>query len=264
MELSIGLAGTTPVETVREVAETAERAGFRALWLNETPGTEPLASLAAAAAVTERLRLGVGVVALDRSPAERIAERVGETGVPVERLLLGIGSGGAAHPAAVVERGVLSLRELVPGARVIVGGLGPRVRRIGAELADGVLLNWLTPRAAAAARDEARSQASAAGRPVPLVALYARTAVDEAAHPALRAEADRYASFPQYAANFARLGEGALDASILAGDAAALRQGIGAYADAVDELVLRAVTVGSTAAEIRRIVDAARPAVEQA
>ena len=70
--VSIGLAGGVPVQAIVETATAAERAGLRALWLNETPGVDALAGLAAAAA-TERLLLGVGVVPLDRFPAAVLA-----------------------------------------------------------------------------------------------------------------------------------------------------------------------------------------------
>jgi len=258
MQISIGLAGATPAATVADVASAAENAGLRALWLNETPGVDSLATLAAAAAATERLLLGVGVIPLDRASPESIAERVERAALPLERLILGVGSGGASHAAAVVEAGVRSLRDLV-AAPIVVGGLGPRVRRVGAELGDGVLLNWLPPSAAAEARDEALAQAESAGRPRPRVALYARTAVDAAAHPALVAEAERYAAFPGYAANFARIGHGPLDGSILATDAASLRARIAEYDGAVDELVLRAVTTTNAPAEIRRIITPLAP-----
>jgi len=255
-QISIGLAGATPAATIRAVARAAEHAGLRTLWLNETPGIDALSALAEAAAVTDRLRLGVGVIPLDRSPADSIARRIERAGLPLDRLLLGVGSGGAPHAAAIVEAGVRALREIVE-APIVVGGLGPRVRRVGAELADGVLLNWLPPSAAAEARDEAIAQAEDAGRPRPLVALYARTALDAAAHPVLLAEAERYAAFPGYAANFERFGQGPLDGSILATDGAGLRARSAEYEGAVDELVLRAVTVSDAADEIRRIIDAA-------
>ena len=255
MDLSIGLAGATAPETIREIAEAAERAGLRSLWLNEGPGADALAALVPAAEATSRLRLGVGVVPLDRSPAAALAARVQRLGLPVDRLVLGVGSGGAPHAAAIVETGVRELREHVD-APIVVGGLGPRVRRIGAELADGVLLNWLAPATAAEARDEARAQAEAVGRRRPLVALYARTAIDAQAHPELIAEAERYAAYPGYAANFARIGLGPLDGSILATDPSGLRARVAAYDGAVDELVLRAITVGNTVDEIRRIIDA--------
>lgn len=255
MEISIGVAGATSVTTVRGIARAAEEAGLHALWLNETPGVDALAGLAEAAAATERLRLGVGVIPLDRFPAETTAERVSNSAIPLDRLILGVGSGGALRAARVVADGVEGLRDRVT-APIIVGGLGPLVRRVGAELGDGVLLNWLSPAAAAEARDEARAQAAAAGRPSPHVALYVRTAIDPAAHPALVAEAERYAAFPGYAANFARIGHGPLEGSILATDTASLRARIADYAGAVDELVLRAITPANALDEIRRIVDA--------
>jgi hypothetical protein len=73
---------------------------------------------------------------------------------------------------------------------------------------------------------------------------------------ALEQEAARYEGYPNYAANFARLGHGALDATIRGVDGAALASGIEAYAGAVDELVLRAITADDSAAAIRRLVDA--------
>lgn len=255
-ELSIGLAASTPAATIREVAAAAEGAGLRAFWLNDTPGADAFEGLAAAASVTQRIQLGVGVVPLDRFPPERLAARVERVAIPPERLVLGIGSGAAPHAAAVVERGIHALRGMVRSP-ILVGALGPRVRRVAAEAADGLLLSWLSPSTAALAAAEARAQAADAGRLAPHTVLYARTAIDAEAHPALIAEAERYASFPSYAANFARLDEGPLDGSILATDASSLRAAIDAYAGAVDELVLRAITADNSAAAIRRIIDAA-------
>ncbi len=253
--ISIGLAGSTGADTIRAVARAAEDAGLRALWLNEAPGGDALAGLAAAAEATDRLLLGVGVVALDRSPAPQLAERVERAGIPAARLILGIGSGGAPHAAAVVEAGVRGLRGRI-ASPILVGGLGPRVRRVGAELADGLLLNWLAPETAAAARAEAFAQAAAVGRGRPHVALYARTAIDADAHPILREEAARYAAYPGYAENFARTGHGPLDGSILAVDAEGLLARIAEFDGAVDELVLRAITADGSAAAVRRIIDA--------
>jgi len=255
VDVSLGLAAAAPADTIRDAARAAEEAGLRTFWLNDTPGADALLGLAAAAEVTDRIRLGVGVIALDRWPADRIAERISRAGLPLDRFVLGVGSGAAPHPVATVEAEVRGLRELAV-APILVGALGPRVRRLAAEQADGLLLSWLPPDLAAAARDEAVAPAAAAGRPRPHVALYARTAVDAEAHPALRDEAERYASFPGYAANFARTGRGPLDGSILATDGPSLRVRISEYEHAVDELVLRAITADGSPAAIRGIIDA--------
>jgi alkanesulfonate monooxygenase SsuD/methylene tetrahydromethanopterin reductase-like flavin-dependent oxidoreductase (luciferase family) len=130
------------------------------------------------------------------------------------------------------------------------------MRRLGAERADGLLLSWLTPATASAARDEAVADATAAGRAAPRVVLYARAIAEPGALGALVQESARYAGYPNYAANFARIGHGALDATIRGVDHAALASGIDGYVGAVDELVLRAITVDDSADAVRRFIDA--------
>ncbi|HEY1104852.1 MAG TPA: LLM class flavin-dependent oxidoreductase, partial [Agromyces sp.] len=131
-------------------------------------------------------------------------------------------------------------------AQLIVGALGPRMRRLAAEHGDGALFNWLTPAAAAATTDELHEAAK--GREVRGI-LYTRTTVEAAARPMLEREAASYESFPAYAANFARLGFGAMEATI--GDAAA----VAAYDGAPDELVLRAITPSNSLDDLERFVE---------
>lgn len=239
-DLSIGLTGTTDAETIRALAPRVERLGFAALWVNDVPGGDSLAALRAAAAATERLRLATGVIPLDRRPADALDL----AGLPVDRLTVGIGSGGAPHPLALVRDGIATLRQATDAA-IVVGALGPRMRRLAAEQADGVLYNWLTPAAATEAMTELRD--AAAGRAVRGV-LYVRTIAESAARPALEREADRYAAVPSYAANFERLGVQPIDATITtAAD-------LPAY-DVVDEVVLRAVTPSGSLAELERFVE---------
>ncbi|QEO10760.1 LLM class flavin-dependent oxidoreductase [Protaetiibacter larvae] len=253
--MSLGLPGSLPLHTIREAAVAAESAGLHALWLNDTPGGDSLAGLAAAAGVTTGLQLATGVIPLDRLTASEIAGRVIELGLPRERLTLGVGSGAARHPVPLVAAGIVELEALL-NVRVVLGALGPRMRRLGAERAHGLLLSWLTPETAAVARAEATAAAIEQGRrTVPRVVLYARTITEPAARPALETESARYESYPSYAANFARLGHGALAATIGA-EPGSLADGITAYAGAVDELVLRAITGDDSAAAIRRFVDA--------
>ena len=99
-----------------------------------------------------------------------------------------------------------------------------------------MLLNWLTPEAAAAQRGSGRT------------ILYARTALAPDALPALREEAARYASYPAYAANFERIGATALETTIQ--DLSRIDD----YAAVVDELVLRVITREPTLAEYERFL----------
>lgn len=247
--VSIGITDLTPLDTVRALAPRIERLGFHALWINDLPGGDPLAGLREAAAVTERLGLATGVVPLDRRPVATLAP--GLDGIPADRLVLGVGSGRAERPLALVEEGLATLRG-VTSARLVVGALGPRMRRLAAERGDGALFNWLTPPAAAATTAELHAAAGgrdAAGERDVRGILYARTTVEAAARPALEREAAAYDAFPAYAANFARLGFRAIDATI--GDAATLA----AYDGTVDELVLRAITPANSLAELEHFVE---------
>jgi alkanesulfonate monooxygenase SsuD/methylene tetrahydromethanopterin reductase-like flavin-dependent oxidoreductase (luciferase family) len=252
--LSLGLAGEVPAATIRVVAAAAEAAGLHALWLNDTPRGDSLAGLAEAAEVTSTLRLATGVIPFDRSSAAEIAARVAQLDLPRDRLTLGVGSGAARHPLALVADGLDEVAGL--GVPVLLGALGPRMRRLGVERADGLLLSWLTPATASAAREQALAAAADAARPRPRVVLYARTITEESARPALEAEAARYASYPNYAAHFARIGHGALDATIAGTGPTALAAALADYAAAVDELVLRAITADGSDAAILRFVDA--------
>jgi len=255
--ISVGVGGAWPHEVIAGLAPLAESAGFARLWVNDVPGGDALAGLARAAAATSTLRLASGVIPVDRRPGERIAEDVAALGLPRERLDLGVGPGSAPSPVPRVAAALAALHPL--GAKLWVGALGPRMRRLAAEQADGLLLNWLTPDDAAEAAALARSQAQAAGRPRPTVALYVRTAVDPAAAEELAQEAARYGRVPAYARNFERLGMQASDAAIGPGDDA--RSRLAEYEQAVDEVVVRLVLPGEPRLEdARRILDAVRPA----
>lgn len=237
--LSLGLAGALDPAVVRELAPRLEAAGFDTLWVNDTPGGDSLELLAVAAEVTSTIRLGSGVIALDRRPAASILADVARLALPEDRLRIGIGSGRMrAGALALVAESVAELRA-GSTAEVVVGALGPRMRAL-ADDSDGVLLNWLTPDAARAAR----------GRTAAI--LYTRTIVEAAAESRLREEAARYATSPAYAANFARLGIEAMDTTLHLGERP---DELSDYLAAVDELVLRAITPDDSLEAFLRIVD---------
>ncbi len=241
--VSIGLPGTTDHGIIAALSPRIERLGFDALWLNDVPGGDSIAGLRVAAGVTSALGLGTGIIPLDRRPASSIDV----SGLPTDRLTLGIGSGA---PEGALARVLDGLEELSAStsARIVLGALGPRMRRIAAEQADGVLLSWLTPAEAADAMADLRRDAR--GRDVTGI-LYVRTIASDDALPGLEAEARRYESVPSYAANFERLGIRAIDATIrVPGD-------LVSYTRVVDEVVLRAITPGATLAELEAFVDSA-------
>lgn len=237
--VSLGLAGSLGPDAVAEIAPAVESAGFHTLWINDTPDGDALVVLAAVARVTDSLHLATGVVPIDRRPADTIAAEVRSLGLPLDRLTLGIGSGVAREGAlARVGRAIEVLHDAgLP--RVVVGALGPKMRRVGAERAQGVVLNWVPPLEARTQSDALHEIAHAAH-----VAVYVRTAVDPAARARLDAETARYASFPNYAANFERMGVYAADTTIR--DLAHLGETLEAYTAATDEVVLRAIVPEDT------------------
>ena len=239
-DVSIGLPGTTPSEHLRVLAPRIERLGFSGLWLNDLPNGDSLAGLRVVAGATESLRLATGVIPLDRRPVDTLELE----GLPTGRTTIGIGSGGAPRPLALVADGVATLRHATE-ASIVIGALGPRMRRLAAEQADGVLFNWLTPGAAADAVAELRG---AAGERAVRAVLYVRTIAEPAARAALEREADRYARVSTYASNFERLGIRAIETTLADGDRLA------AF-DVVDEVVLRAITPNGTLAELERFVE---------
>lgn len=247
---SFGITGSTDPALAARLAARLEQLGYRALWVNETPGGDALAVLAAAAGSTTTLGLATGVIPIDRTPGTEIARRVRELGLPLDRLRVGVGSGASRKPIGLVERGVAELRE-VDGLRVIVGALGPKMRALGGAIADGVLLNWLTPEAGAEA-----SAALHAAAPGTETILYARTIGEAVARPALRAEAERYLTIPSYAVNFDLLGIDPVDTAIDLSDGRRVPH----YGD-LDELVLRAITATGSEGALLRLAETGAPGV---
>lgn len=251
-----GVAGALDHSVVATLAKAVEELGYASFWANDTPGGEGLAALAAAARVTSRIDLGVGVIPVDRSTTDDIAQRIVELELPVNRLLAGIGAGGAQTGTIdLVHAAIEGLRST--GAKVYVGALGPRMCELAARAADGVLLNWLTPEAAAESANLIRRVAAEAGRPAPTVAAYVRTALASGTGQ-LDIEAGRYGSYPQYAAHFARMGVAAIETAV-AGDPAEVAAGLARFDDVVDHVVVRAIVASESVEEYLELLSAARP-----
>ena len=232
-----GIAAAVPGKLIAPLAEAAEKAGYSTFWVNDTPGADGLQALRQATEATSAIRLGVGVIPLDRRPAEQIAGTVNSAAIPPERLIIGIGAGGAhAGSLALVEQGIVSLRQST-GCRVAIGALGMKMIELSGRIADGVILNWLTPQWA----DPSVAAAKAAERGSPIEIIgYVRTALVESRE-ALQIEADRYASIPQYARHFERMGVAAIDTCVF-GDDMEIGDGLRRFDGVLDETVVRAIT----------------------
>lgn len=258
MGRGFGIAANVDHEIMKQVARAAEAAGFSSFWVNDTPGNDGLAGLAAAASVTSNIKLGVGVIPLERRPASEIAGDVKRLNLPQDRLLLGIGSSAPQGGLAKIRDGADTLHgELT--CKVIIAALGPNMCAMAGEAGDGVLFNWLLPEWVDRSRKLVEDAAKEAGRSEPLIASYVRSALLPSAGERLVQEAGRYAGIPSYAAHFERQGIPAEQTAVRGEDAATLQAEIATYESRLDETVIRAITATDTAEDILELLEATKP-----
>jgi alkanesulfonate monooxygenase SsuD/methylene tetrahydromethanopterin reductase-like flavin-dependent oxidoreductase (luciferase family) len=258
MAQGFALFAATAPDVVRAAAREAEALGYTSFWVNHPGATDGLAALAHAAGETRRVALGVGVIPLHTRGPESIVPGVHDTRLPLDRLLLGVGS---PNPRSLerVRAGVAALRAQLD-TRIVVAALGPKMCALAGEVADGVLLNWVTPEYARKSADLVRAGAAAVGRPAPRIYVYVRLAVGAAGRARTAQEADRYDAIPAYHANFLRMGVKPAETAIAVDSPQAVRPALERWRGAVDEVVLRAVTAGDTVDETLALVRAATPA----
>jgi alkanesulfonate monooxygenase SsuD/methylene tetrahydromethanopterin reductase-like flavin-dependent oxidoreductase (luciferase family) len=250
-------AGTAP-DVIRAAAREAEALGYGSFWVNHPGAKDGLEALALAASETRRIELGIGVIPLHTRGPESIAQGVRQHALPLDRLLLGVGS---PNPGSLgrVRAGVAALRSEL-ATRLVVAALGPKMCQLAGELADAVLFNWLTPDHARRSADWVRAGASAAKRRPPKLFAYVRIALGAAAIDKLADEGGRYAAIPAYATHFERMGVKPVETCIAAESPDAIAPALARWHGAVDDVVLRAITARDTVEENLSLLRAARPA----
>jgi alkanesulfonate monooxygenase SsuD/methylene tetrahydromethanopterin reductase-like flavin-dependent oxidoreductase (luciferase family) len=256
-----GLGVTAGLERglAQELAAHCAQHGFHSLWSNDEPGAAGLETLARFSAAAPGLELGVGVLPLSRHQPAEIAAAVERLGLDPAQLWIGIGSGTLQPQIDPLRRAVAELRERVPGARLVIAAMRPRLCRLGGELADGVLLNWMLPDAAARAREWVREGADAAGRPAPVVASYVRVAVGAGAQERLDEVEGRYRTINEgHRRHFEAMGAPLGSVGVAAESPAEVRAGLAPYQSALDLPIAR-VLAEADAASLRAVADAAAP-----
>jgi probable F420-dependent oxidoreductase len=176
------------------LARDAERAGFDAFWLFDSPllWRDPYPLLTLVAVATDRLRLGTCVTnAGTRHPTTTAATLATLQELSDGRVDLGIGRGDSAlrmlgrQPTSIetMEEAVGVIRDLVEGRSVVeagrslrlayasgqrlpvwVAGYGPRAIAAAGRVADGLILQVGDPDLVAWFADQYRAAAAAAGR----------------------------------------------------------------------------------------------------
>lgn len=263
MGRGFGIAAAVDNETIKIVAKATEDAGYSSFWVNDTPGADGLECLREAASVTERVKLGVGVIPIGRRPADEIAVDVERYDLPQDRLWLGIGSPGPKGALDNARNAIATLHEKLDCA-IILAALGPRMVDLSGELADGVLLNWITPSYAATSRERIEEAAREAGRDTPLIMSYVRAGLLPGAEDEINVQADRYASVPAYGKHFERQGVEA-HLTVLRGiNPPVLQAGIQEFESIFDETVVRAITPDDEPETILELLEACKPGADSA
>ena len=238
--LTLPLPGVSLAD-LRTVLPEAERLGYTDAWSGEADYGDAFTPLAVAAACTERMRLGTGIAnTFTRGPATLAVSAFSMADAAPGRFVLGVGSSSDTivrdwngipfrRPLQHTREVLLLLREALSGARVarsyetasmngfrlIHPPLAPipiylaaqraGMLRLAGELADGVMLNWLTPDNVPSAVSIAREAAAAAGRDPAALEVVCRIFVmvhedREAAYAAARRFIAGYLNVPVYRA----------------------------------------------------------------
>jgi alkanesulfonate monooxygenase SsuD/methylene tetrahydromethanopterin reductase-like flavin-dependent oxidoreductase (luciferase family) len=201
--VSVGMGYPNP-ELLATVVTGAEERGFDSIWFSDLtmlPGTDPMLAVSFAAAISDRMRLGVNLVPFGYEPfvfARQVAELDQISGGrllltlvpgldrPGERAALGISK---QHRGRLLDELLPDLRSLWSGGSIKVpngdatelrlsvlprqepleiwlGGNGPEAVRRAGLLADGWLGSNVTPQRAGIIRAQIQEVASKAGRTI--------------------------------------------------------------------------------------------------
>ena len=218
---------------LRSVARRAEEMGYEGLWCPEGSGFDAFTVCSAIATETNTVAIGTGIVsAFSRSSRVLAQSAASLNEISGARFRLGLGSGSPGSQRvvpepvghSVVERVADVIRETrialagltAPFASasldvpVFLAALGPRTIGLAGAVADGVILNWVTPELVAAARKRLAASAAQAGRDPSEIRLVAYVRVGSGStmgtRTALSAELNRFASLPAYVRYFRSLG----------------------------------------------------------
>jgi probable F420-dependent oxidoreductase len=245
--VTLGLWQDRPPEEALATAAMADRLGYNELWVGEMATYDAFTLATRIGAGTERIGFVLGPLAVSvRDPmsmAIGVASVASLTGRPVG---VAVGTSSAVvveqwhgrrreRPAQALEEAARALRSLLDGEKsrfegevvssrgyrlrlapprspLTVAAFGPAAVRVAARLADRMVINLVTPASAARLVHAVRSEAQAAGRPAPRVALWCSSAVDpdEDAYHQLRRGLVSYLGVAGYAEMFEEAGYGDL------------------------------------------------------
>jgi len=253
-----GVAAGLDPEVAQPLAERCAELGYGSIWSNDHPGAKGLDTLAEFGAAAPGLGLGVAVIALDRTPPEALAADVERLGLDPARLWLGVGAGFGEKPLTRMREALPELRERLPGVRLVLAAMGPKMCELAGSSYDGAFFNWMTPKFAAGAREKVEAGAAEARRESPPIFGYVRTAVGPDAASRLAKEESFYRDLHDgYRNHFARLKEPEGTVGVAAAGAADAQSQLSAYT-ALDTAVVRGLA-SATVDAMTAVATAAAP-----
>jgi probable F420-dependent oxidoreductase len=222
-----------PLAEHEPLVRRAEAAGWDGLWTGETNGPDGFTPLVLAAAWTDRMRLGTGVVnPFTRGPAVLAQHAAALADASGGRFVLGLGSSSDViverwnerlfeRPLSRVHEAVEVLRTVLGGDRgpggfkletppaapvpIVVAALRDRMLRLGGEVGDGTFVNFLPLSAVEHVVARVREGEAAAGRgPTEVICRFFCVPDPDVARFMFAA----YATVPVYEAFFRGLGWG--------------------------------------------------------
>ena len=248
-------AGLDP-DVAGPLAERCAELGYASIWSNDHPGALGLETLRVFADAAPELELGVGVMALDRHRPKEINGHIERLGIDRETLWLGVGAGFDSKPLTTMSRALPDLREQIPGVRLVLAAMGPKMCRLAGSAYDGAFFNWMTPEYAASARLNVEWGAGDVPRELPPVFGYVRTAVGPDAGERLAKEESFYRDLHAgYRNHFDRLGEPQGTVGVAAADKDEAQLLLAGY-QALDVTVVRGL---ASATVMTAVAEAAAP-----
>ncbi|MDX6626597.1 MAG: hypothetical protein QOE56_1586 [Solirubrobacterales bacterium] len=259
MGRGFGVAAGLDPAVAGPLAARCQELGYDSMWSNDHPGAKGLETLAAFGEAADKVELGVGVIAIDRTPPEQIAGDIKRTGLDPSRLWLGVGAGFSKKPLTAMREALPVLREALPDeVRIVLAAMGPKMCALAGAEYDGAFFNWMTPGFAAQARKQVEAGAAEAGRETPPVFGYVRTAVGPDAAERLAKEESFYRDLHKgYRDHFDRLGEPEGTVGVAAPNTAAVQDALAAYS-ALDQIVVRGLA-SATVEAMTAVAEAAAP-----
>jgi 5,10-methylenetetrahydromethanopterin reductase len=268
---SVADPGGASLDALLGQIRAAEQAGFQSVWLANLFGMDSMTLAALAGAQSSRIEIGTAVVPThSRHPLYMAQQALTTQAACSGRFTLGLGPShklvienmlglSYARPARHVEEYLRVVTDLVRGGKtsfagelyrvngslkiscgspppVLIGALGPRMRRIAGAIGDGTI-TWMTgrrtlaeqviPGVRAAAREAGRAEPRIVAG-IPVVLTNDPAGAREAANKAFSI----YGTLPSYRAMLDAEGIAGPGDLAIAGDAAQIERSIRSFADA--------------------------------